>query len=89
MKSRVMEVPRRVRRTKYPYRKIRVVLRTTERRENARLPSASVTILRCARVTSRFRVRLFTKRRFDLKRKQTTFTVERINERSAGPLSRE
>jgi len=39
MKSRIIEVPCRVRRTKYPYRKIRVVLRTTEHRENKRATS--------------------------------------------------
>lgn len=75
-----------VRRTEYPYRKIRVVLRTTERRENKRATALREQNDFALRASNREISRGYLRR--DLKRKQTTFTIERINERSAGPLSR-
>lgn len=71
------------------YRKIRIVLHTTEHCENKRATTLCERNDFALRASKREISWLFTKRRLDLKGKQTTFTVEQINERSAaGPLSR-
>jgi len=83
-----MTATRRIRRTKYPYRKIRVVLRITEHRENKRATSFRKRNNFAFRANNREVSYSQKKRRFDPKRKQTMFTVEKINERSADSLSR-